>query len=322
MGVEVHHIVPQEGRLYFMKTTITCLVLTVMQLSGYSQPVKETQTPEAPASASAGVPVAVQPAGPPYQLAGTETFELASPETGNTYNIVVAFPGDYAGAPAGKTYPVIYVIDAQWQFPLIYTVAGAVNYDKAMPPVLLVGISWKTTNGNLMALRDQDMTPTSKSRPNYGHAEKFQDFLRHTLFPRIESHYRANQHRTVTGCSTSSLFVFYTLLSQPDLFEGYIGSSPPLAWDNYAMNSILDKFPQDGIKQNTRAYMTCGALENSSVWSDFTNQLGRKNLKNLSFSFAPVSNAGHAGENAECYTRGLQFVFATSVPPKSGPGTK
>ena len=306
-----------------MKTTITCLALTVMQLSGYSQPVKETQTPEAPAPTSAGVPVAMQPAGPPYQLAGTETFELASPETGNTYNIVVALCGDYAGAPAGKTYPVIYVIDSQWQFPLIYPIAGAVNYDGQMPPVLLVGISWKTTNGNLMALRDQDMTPAaSKSRPNYGHAEKFQDFLRHTLFPRIESHYRANQHRTVTGCSTSSLFVFYTLLSQPDLFEGYIGSSPPLDWDNYAMNSILDKFPQDGIKQNTRAYMTCGALENSSVYSDFTNRLARKNLKNLSFSFAPVSNAGHAGENAECYTRGLQFVFATSVPPKSGPGTQ
>ncbi len=307
-----------------MKTTITCLALTVMLLSGCSQPVKETKTPEAPASASAGVPVARQPTGPPYQLASTETFELASPETGNTYKIVVSLPADYPWAPAGKTYPVIYVIDAQWQFPLIYVVAGAVNYDGAMPPALLVGISWKTTNGNLMmALRDKDVTPAaSKSRPDYGHAEKFQDFLRHTLIPRIESHYRASQHRTLTGCSTSSLLVFYTMLTQPDLFEGYIGSSPPLSWDNYAMNSLLDKFPPDGFKQDTRAYMTCGALEKSSEWSDFAKQVARKNLKNLSFAFESVSNSGHAGENAECYTRGLQFVFATNVPPKSGPGTQ
>jgi predicted alpha/beta superfamily hydrolase len=307
-------------RLKIMKTTITCLALAVVQLSGYSQPVKETPTPAAPAAAPAVVPAAGQPAGPPYQLAGTETFELFSPETGNTYNIVVGVPSDYAGAPAGKTYPVIYVIDAQWQFPLIYVVAGAVNYDGAMPPALLVGISWKTTNGNLMTLRDQDMTPAaSKSQPGYGQAEKFQDFLRHTLIPRIESHYRASQHRTLTGCSTSSLFVFYTMLSQPDLFEGYIASSPPLSWDNYAMNSLLDKFPPDGFKQNTRAYMTCGALENSPIWADFASQVARKNLKNLSFTFTPVSNSGHAGENAECYTRGLQFVFATNAPPKSGP---
>ena len=306
-----------------MKTTITCLALTVMQLSGYSQPVKETQTPAAPALASAAVPAAGQPAGPPYQLAGTETFELFSPETGNTYNIVVGVPSDYASAPAGKTYPVIYVIDAQWQFPLMGPIAGAVNYDGQMPPALLVGISWKTTNGNLMALRDQDMTPAaSKSRPNYGHAEKFQDFLRHTLIPRIESHYRASQHRTLTGCSTSSLLVFYTMLTQPDLFQGYIGSSPPISWDNYALNTLLDKFPPDGFKQDTRAYMTCGALENSTMWSDFADKVARKNLKNLSFAFESVSNSGHAGENAECYTRGLQFVFATNAPPKSGPGTQ
>jgi hypothetical protein len=42
----------------------------------------------------------------------------------------------------------------------------------------------------------------------------------------------------------------------------------------------------------------------------------RKNLKNLSFSFLSVGNAGHAGENAECYTRGFQFVFAPDEPPK------
>jgi predicted alpha/beta superfamily hydrolase len=179
-------------------------------------------------------------------------------------------------------------------------------YDGDMPSALVVGISWKTTNGNLMALRDKDLTPATKSRPDYGQADKLQNFFRNTLFPRIESQYRANQHRTVTGCSTSSGFVFYTMLSQPDLFEGYIGSSPPVD----AVNSALEKFPQDGFKQKTRGYMTCGSLENSPVWADFTKRVNERNLKNLSFSFLSVSNASHAGENGECYTRGLQFVFA------------
>jgi len=88
-----------------------------------------------------------------------------------------------------------------------------------------------------------------------------------------------------------------------------------------AMNSILDKFRKTASSKYPRLY---------DLWRfgkffglvGFHQSTGPKNLKNLSFSFAPVSNAGHAGENAECYTRGLQFVFATSVPPKSGPRTQ
>jgi predicted alpha/beta superfamily hydrolase len=199
---------------------------------------------------------------------------------------------------------VVYVIDAQWQFPLIYAVAGALIYDKAMPSALLVGISWKTTNGNLMSLRGRDLTPAGES--GAGQAEKLQDFFHDTLIPHIESRYPASQHRTVTGCSTSSLFVFYTMLSRPDLFEGYIGSSPPVT----PLNAILDAFPRDGIKQKTRAYMTCGGLETTAQWQEFADRVDRKKLENLSFDFLSVSNAGHAGENAECYTRGLQYVFA------------
>jgi predicted alpha/beta superfamily hydrolase len=285
-----------------MKIALACLALAALPLSGYSQPVKETKKPDAP--------VAAKPTNPLYQLDRTETFELASPETGKTYKIAVAFPEDYAKAPVGKTYPVIYVIDAQWQFPLIYAITGALMWEKVMPPSLLVGISWKTTNGNLQDLRHQDLIPSGSGD---GQAEKFQDFFHNTLFPYIESHYPANQHRTVTGCSTSSLFIFYTMLSRPDMFEGYIGSSPSV----HDLRSILEKFPQDGIKQKTRAYMACGGLEDSSAYADFTDRVHRKNLKNLSFAFAPVSNAGHAGVNAECYTRGFQFLFAPYEPPKS-----
>jgi len=59
-GENLHYQEPTRFRFKFMKTAITCLALTVMQLSGYSQPVKATQTPAAPAAASAVVPPAGQ----------------------------------------------------------------------------------------------------------------------------------------------------------------------------------------------------------------------------------------------------------------------
>ena len=135
---------------------------------GCSHTVVESKKTNAPLPATSEVPVAVKPVATPYVLDGTETFSLASPETGNTYDIVVSLPANYAKAPAGKTFPVVYVLDAQWQFPLIRAIAGAINYDGDIPDVVLVGISWKTTNGNLFALRDQDLTPTTiKNSPQF-----------------------------------------------------------------------------------------------------------------------------------------------------------
>lgn len=246
-----------------------------------------------------------------YEIPNTQVFTLDSADTGNSYNMVISLPGDYSPDDKTKTYPVIYVLDAQWQFPLIYTMSGAVNYDGDMPSPILVGISWKETNGNLMALRNVDLTPsTIASEPTSGHAKNFQAFFRNQLFPYMESHYKVNQHRTVTGGSTSSLFVFYTLISQPDLFDGYIGSSPSVWWDKKIINRLLDEAPTDLIHQKTRAYMSWGSLEREPEVIDFAKRLQNKHIKNLEFRAVPVENAGHAGVNAECYTRGFQYVYA------------
>ncbi|RYY77185.1 MAG: alpha/beta hydrolase [Gammaproteobacteria bacterium] len=246
-----------------------------------------------------------------HELPNTEVFSFESKETGNTYNISVAFPGSYTQADESKTYPVVYVIDAQWQYPLMYTTYGAVNYDGEMPEAILVGVSWKETNGNLMQLRDQDLTPTTSARdPKSGHAKKFQAFFRNELFPHIENNYKGGKVRTVTGGSTSALFVFYTLISQPDLFTGYIGSSPSLYWDNHAIDKILADFPKNGIKQKTRAWLAWGSLELGDDSLAFAKKLAAKKIPNLEFGYAAVDNAGHASVNPECYTKGLQFVYA------------
>ena len=246
-----------------------------------------------------------------HELPNTEVFVFESKETGNTYNISVAFPGSYDPADKNKTYPVVYVIDAQWQYPLMYTTYGAVNYDGEMPEAILVGVSWKETNSNLMQLREQDLTPTTVAEnPKSGNAKKFQAFFRNELFPHIENNYKGGKDRTVTGGSTSALFVFYTLISQPDLFTGYIGSSPSLYWDNHAIDKILAEFPKNGIKQKTRAWLAWGSLETEDDSKAFAKKLMAKKIANLEFGYAAVENAGHASVNPECYTRGLQFVYA------------
>lgn len=245
-----------------------------------------------------------------YQLQGTTTFTLNSNETGGTYNIAISFPASFASADAAKTYPVIYVLDGQWQFPLVNAIVGAVNYDGDMPEALVVGISWQETNGDLMTQRVRDLTHSAVgSSPESGNAMKFQHFLRNELFPHIEKHYKGGRHRTVTGGSLSSLFAAYTLLSQPDLFDGYIVSSPSIGWDNESINKLLENFPTNAIHKKTRFYLSWGSLEFATNIKAFVKKLEHKKLDNLKLLYAPVDNSGHAGVNAETYTKGLQFVF-------------
>lgn len=286
-------------------TLITLCISTLLLSACHT-----TTTTTTPATTATAAPPA-QLSKKAFELAGTEVFSIASKETGNTYNITVALPGSYAQADKNKTYPVVYVLDAQWQYPLIYTTYGAVNYDGAMPEAIVVGVSWQDTNGNLMQLRDQDLMPTTTANaPQSGHAKKFQSFFRNELFPAIEKNYKGGKDRTLTGGSSSALFVFYTLLSQPDLFNGYIGSSPSLYWDNHVMDKILAEFPADAIKQKTRAWLAWGNLETNRDTENFAKKIAAKKFANLELGYAAVNNAGHASVNPECYTRGLQYIYA------------
>lgn len=281
-------------------------ILPLLVLTACSH-VKQAQcpTPTLPVTATA------TPAPAHYQLPNTETFSIQSQSTGNTYDIVVAFPSSYANKKPGQKYPVFYVLDAQWQFPLMYTTAGAVNYDGDMPEAILVGVSWHAEFPELMAQRMQDLMPTHiSSEPKSGGAKQFQLFLRQELFPRIEQNYAASQERSVSGGSSSTLFVLYTLLTQPDLFNGYMGTSPPLYWDNYVMNRILDETPQDKITTPKRVYLAWGGLEPGQDSANFAKRLAAKHFNGLQMQTAVVENAGHAGVNAESYNKGLEYIYA------------
>lgn len=245
-----------------------------------------------------------------YLLPNTTTFTLDAAETNSTYLIAVSFPDSYAHADSAKTYPVIYVLDGQWRFPLVYSIAGDIAEDGDMPEALVVSISWKETNNNLLELRGRDLTPTAAAdTPHSGEAIKFQNFLRNQLFPYIEKNYKGSTHRTVTGGSFSGLFAVHTLLTQPELFDGYIVATPSLWWDENSINDFFEKFPNKPLSKKTRFYLSWGKLESAEFIYRFGESLKNKKIQNLELIYAPVENSGHSAVYAESYTKGLQFVF-------------
>lgn len=120
---------------------------------------------------------------------------ISSNYTGVSYPLKVYLPHNY---DAGKQFPVIYVLDAEWRFE---TVADSI--DKNRLEVILVGV-------------ENYVDEQYKHREDYSQwplAKDYFDFLTQELAPVIESTYSTDAtNRTIMGHSLTGLFVGLALL--------------------------------------------------------------------------------------------------------------
>lgn len=227
--------------------------------------------------------------------------------TGEEYELHILLPTGYESAT--KKYPVVYVMDSQWDFPLVQSLYGQQYYDGFLPELIVVGVTW----GGRRVLRTRDYTPPSTAGlpPGTGGAEKFLDFMKKELFPFIEKNYRVEgDNRTLMGCSLGGLFTLYTLFNHTDMFTGYVAASPALGWGNGVLNKHAENFSKVKLTKPISIYMTVGDVETGRPeFENFSNQLRSKNYNNLRLVSKVLENTGHSGTKGETYSRGLQYVF-------------
>ncbi|MGL1957318.1 MAG: alpha/beta hydrolase-fold protein [Colwellia sp.] len=246
-----------------------------------------------------------------YQIPGSVVHEVDSEIVGQTYELAIAFPGSYGQKPE-KTYPVVYVLDAQWNFAMISSIMGKLNYDGTVSEAIVVGITWGGEGADANVLRGRDFTPTPFAHiPNSGGGKKFLTALEKELIPFIEKNYRNNEQRIITGSSLSGMFVSYALLEKPALFNKYVASAPayhtvPQKFFDEKIAKLADK----KLSENTRILIVCGEFDICGERSkNFVGQLSALKLSNLSVTYKPIEGVGHAGVEAIAYTYGLQDAF-------------
>ncbi|HTM93693.1 MAG TPA: alpha/beta hydrolase-fold protein, partial [Flavisolibacter sp.] len=151
---------------------------------------------------------------------------------GQEYELQIMLPANYSST--NRLYPVVYLMDSQWDFPLLSALYGEQYYDGFLPPMIIVGVTWGGANPKPDSLRARDYTPTNvKAIPQSGGADKFLSFMKEELFPFVERNYRADKNdRTLVGCSYGGLFTMYALFAQPGMFQRYVAASPAFMWDN------------------------------------------------------------------------------------------
>ncbi|MBI2513288.1 MAG: alpha/beta hydrolase [Opitutae bacterium] len=246
----------------------------------------------------------------------SESFPLHCQSNDRDYDLYVRYPDSYHEEKnKDRRYPVIYICDAQWDFFLISGIYPTLLFDRKVEEAILVGMAWGGRTSNYWMYRGIDYTPAPMAgrNPDGGGAEKTLAALKSEIVPWVEHHLRADPHRRVlTGSSYGGLFVIYALLTEPDLFSGYIAPTPALLYaDNFLprmeISSAGKRKPARG-----RLFLTAGELE-SNEWRqsilDFERALASRKNDGLFIQTMIIPGAGHSGQKAEAFTRGLVFIF-------------
>jgi len=97
---------------------------------------------------------------PQVEIAGTHRRSVTSAVTGQNYDLYVNPPRSYWGN-SGKTYPVLYLVNAQYDFSTVSGSYGGQYYEGFVPEIIIVGITWAVEYPEVASMRQRDFTPTA-----------------------------------------------------------------------------------------------------------------------------------------------------------------
>lgn len=218
--------------------------------------------------------VPVQPAsnntpaeGRPYQIDETEVWSVPDPVSGRKYEAYVALPKSYAASPE-RRYPVLFVTDAPYAFPLIRAISRRVgDSEQGLEDFIIVGLSYAEGDGPKYSRnRDYTSVPTidqkaAKTGP-YGEAEGYRVYIRDQVIPFIEGKYRTEPARRVyMGHSFGALLGLHTMFTEPAMFSTYILGSPSLWYANRNMMKVEEAYAATAKDLPADVFMYIGSYE-------------------------------------------------------------
>lgn len=233
----------------------------------------------------------------------------------DTFYIDVQLPKEYNTNPL-KKYPTVLVVDGNFFFPMISSVAHQYETAGLLEPVIVVAVGYKTF-GLMDSLRVRDYL-FPKAMPSdeinaSGGGQNFYDYITKELLPKIDSDFRTDKaDRTLLGHSFGGYFVLYSLLHQARVqstdFKNFISASPTLWYNNFYLNALPDQLSAN--EKDLGIFLSVGELEDST-WSvkpvkDLTTRIQDKKIKGLKFKSSVFNHLNHMDVALLTFTKGLQ----------------
>ncbi|WP_231689382.1 alpha/beta hydrolase [Achromobacter piechaudii] len=272
----------------------------------------------------------VQPGGGlPYEIADSEVWDVPDPVSQRGYQVFVALPPSYTKQPQ-RQYPVLYVTDADYAFPIIRQLGRRLNVEgPKIEEFILVGLSYgKGEDGGTSRQRDYTPTPNGPSTapPNavHGQARAYQQYLRDQVKPFIANRYRADPARTIfLGHSYGALLGTQILFTEPGLFSSYILGSPSLWYDKRHAFKLEAAYAKQNQDLRAKVFLYVGAFEalrkgdrryNQTVDMVADNRaleaaLQSRNYPSLTLKSAVLNDEDHLSVAPRGFTQGLKYLL-------------
>jgi uncharacterized protein len=254
-------------------------------------------------------PAASNLALPQVTLPNSEVRTLKSANTGRTYDLYIRLPEEYT---ANRQYPVLYLLDGQWDFKLLDSIYGGLHYDQFIPELIIVGITYSGDKPDYETLRAIDYTPPGGfPTSDFGDAPKFLAFLKEEVIPLIEKNYQADPaHRLLMGSSYGGLFTLYAMFTAPELFNGYVSASPAVPFGNDAIFKQETDYAKQHKALPVKLFLSVGEIEElAPPVKAFIKVMNDRAYQGLQMETRIIEGERHSGNKPEAFNRGLRFVL-------------
>ncbi len=194
----------------------------------------------------------------PYTADKIRQFDLVS-DHGDTYQISVCLPANW-GAADTKHSVLLAPDGGLYLGTLGGPLPGVAYFNPALQNVMIVTIGYGLVGWidpvEIMRRRTRDLTHVANAGVDSfnsnmiggvpvstGGADDFLSFVRGKVLPTLEQEFRADAHgRTLFAGSLGGDLAFYTLLTQPELFDHYCIFSPALGIGGRPLFELEDEY--------------------------------------------------------------------------------
>lgn len=253
-------------------------------------------------------------------LPHTSVHFLQSKANAVEYKIYVSVPADYESSK--KEYPVLYLLDADYSFPIVRAIVQHLSERNRLKPLIVVGIAYGGPD-RYRWNRTRDYTPHFSPTGGYGRemqkvsggGPKFLQTLREEVFPWIDRTYRTvDGDRGLVGHSYGGLFANWVLLTAPETFSHYIIVSPSLWYDGRFLFGLEKKVRRSGARiPRAKVFLSVGGREGNAE-RDMVRDLERMSValhqwKMLAVRTEVMDDETHDSVFPAAVSRGIRFTY-------------
>lgn len=222
----------------------------------------------------------------------------------------------YDGTYSEKSYPVVYLLDAESQFlPFIgvmNSMSNGGNGNFRIPELIVIGIP--NTD------RFRDLTPTHDSNAEEGSefftsggGEDFLDFIENELIPDVGGKYRTMEHRTLVGHSLGGLAVIQSFIHKPELFQAYMAIDPSLWWGDGMTLAQAENLVEHQSYSNSTLYLVTPEYTNDNYQITSTQKLFEIlepiDVAGFSVTYEKIPGVDHGSVPMLAFYQGLPYIF-------------